>query len=423
MNGIRISGLKFPLYMAVFCATCAAIFLDEVPEGLVGGLLLLMVFGEGFRALGENVPFVKTYLGGSVIAILGGAALGAFNLLPEHTLSILYSFVNREGFLVFYIASLITGSLFRIDRKLLFRATVRILPIAVLSIAVGSTVIVLLCMASGGTIADGLLYVAIPMTGGGMTAGAVPLSAMYAEALSKDAGEILTRIAPATVLGNIFSIFYAALGNRLGEKIPWISGDGKLLPGDVKEAKQAKKATDILKLGKGLLFSLFFYQLSEIGNHFLIGMPTYAWMILLVFLAKVSGIVPEEMEEAASVWGEFTIHAFTAAALTGIGITLLNLKAIAVGLTPMYVFTVAAGVAAISVTAGVAGRKIMGFFPLESAIAAGMCTTNMGGSGNVAVLSSANRLELLPFAQIVTRTCGALMLTVGGVLIHFLGSF
>ena len=71
-------------------------------------------------------------------------------------------------------------------------------------------------------------------------------------------------------------------------------------------------------------------------------------------------------------------------------------------------------------TAAFAG-KLIGFFPVEAAISAGMCTTNMGGSGNVAVLSSAHRMELLPFAQIVTRSCGALMLTLGGILVRLLG--
>ena len=87
----------------------------------------------------------------------------------------------------------------------------------------------------------------------------------------------------------------------------------------------------------------------------------------------------------------------------------------------MYLVTVTAGVLAITLTAGFIGSKFMGFYPIESAIAAGMCTTNMGGSGNVAVLSSAERMELLPFAQIVLRSCGALMLTLGGILIQVLG--
>ena len=77
-------------------------------------------------------------------------------------------------------------------------------------------------------------------------------------------------------------------------------------------------------------------------------------------------------------------------------------------------------VCAITLTAALLGKAV-GFYPLESAIAAGMCTTNMGGSGNVAVLSSAQRMELLPFAQIVTRSCGALMLTIGGILVQIVG--
>ncbi|MDZ7548817.1 2-hydroxycarboxylate transporter family protein, partial [Clostridium perfringens] len=69
--------------------------------------------------------------------------------------------------------------------------------------------------------------------------------------------------------------------------------------------------------------------------------------------------------------------------------------------------------------AGVGG-KLVGFYPIESSLTAGLCTTNMGGTGDVAVLSAANRMELIPFAQIATRICGALMLIVASVLLQIL---
>ena len=62
----------------------------------------------------------------------------------------------------------------------------------------------------------------------------------------------------------------------------------------------------------------------------------------------------------------------------------------------------------------------MGFYPVESAITAGLCTTNMGGTGDIAVLSAADRMELLPFAQIATRICGVLVLIVASMLMQIL---
>ena len=82
---IRAAGLPLPLYLLLLALTCAAIQTGTVPEGLVGGFLLLTVFGEGFHTLGQTVPVVKTYLGGSVIAILGGAVLRASGVLPPET--------------------------------------------------------------------------------------------------------------------------------------------------------------------------------------------------------------------------------------------------------------------------------------------------------------------------------------------------
>lgn len=42
---------------------------------LVGGMIALMVLGEGLNFLGNHTPVVKTYLGGSVICILGAAVI------------------------------------------------------------------------------------------------------------------------------------------------------------------------------------------------------------------------------------------------------------------------------------------------------------------------------------------------------------
>ena len=414
-----IAGFSIPLYLGILALVVVCMYMDCLPAGLVGGMIALMVLGEGLNFLGNHTPVVKTYLGGSVICILGAAVIQALGLIPEQTHEILDNFVNKEGFLVFYISALITGSLFNIDRGLLIRATVKLLPTAVISLAVGVILSGLLGMVMGDSFLEGILYIGIPMTSGGMTAGAVPLSAMYSSVLGTDAGQILTRIAPATVLGNCVAIIFGGLANNIGERKPSLTGNGCLVNDGHEVKKQPPMTPTFALLCTGLIISMAFYELGALCHHFISIVPTYAWMIVAVVIVKGTGILSERLEDAAREWGQFAIHSWTAAALTGIGATLIDLKTILHTITPFYLLSVVLIVGAITLTAGLIGIK-MGFYPLESSIAAGMCTTNMGGSGNVAVLSSSKRMELLPFAQIVTRSCGALMLTIGGVLIQLL---
>ena len=418
-GGFEVVGIRLPFYLFLVGLLIVSMYTDCLPSGLVEAFLFLMVLGEGLNAVGNHVPVVRTYLGGSVICILGSAVIQAAGLIPDQTYHMVDQFINEEGFLVFYIAALITGSLFNIDRNLLLRATVRLLPVAVVSLALGVLLSGVVGIIMGDGFMEGILFIGVPMTSGGMTAGTVPLSVIYGDVLGGDAGEMLTRMAPATVMGNCVAIVFGGLINNLGQRRKDLTGNGQLVNDGNPVEKQAAVVPTIKGLCVGLLVALGFYQLGALLNNWISVIPTYAWMIILVILVKCTRLFPEELEDGARQWGQFAIHSWTSAALAGIGITLIDLNTIMASMTLFYLISIVAIVTVITSSAFFLG-KLVGFYPIESAIAAGMCTTNLGGSGNVAVLSSAGRMELLPFAQIVTRSCGALMLTLGGILIQLL---
>lgn len=84
------------------------------------------------------------------------------------------------------IAALITGSILGMNRKLLLKAAVRFLPVALCAMTFAILSVGIVGAVTGYGFADAIMYVAIPMMGGGMGAGVVPLSDMYAEALGQD---------------------------------------------------------------------------------------------------------------------------------------------------------------------------------------------------------------------------------------------
>lgn len=59
---------------------------------------------------------------------------------------------------------------------------------------------------------------------------------------------------------------------------------------------------------------------------------------------------------------------------------------------------------------------IVGFFPVESGITAGLCMSNMGGAGDLAVLGTANRMNLISYAQISSRIGGAMILLIASIV-------
>lgn len=257
---------------------------------------------------------------------------------------------------------------------------------------------------------------AMPIMGGGMGAGAVPMSQIYSEMMGNTPSYYISMLVPALALGNVFAIILASVLNIVGNKRPSLSGNGQLLKGF--EFTEKETPFDIKKMGIGLAIAITFFAIGGLLASF-IPLHAYALMIIAVAVAKIAGWLPERVLDGANQWYKFVAKNWTLALLFGIGVAYTDLETVLAALTIPYVVTVFGVVLGAVLGAALVGR-LVGFYPIESAITAGLCMANMGGTGDVAVLSAAKRMQLMPFAQISSRLGGALILLLAGLIIPLL---
>ncbi len=420
---IKIMGLSIPVYAILAVIVLFAAMTEILPTNMVGALAVMLVLGSVFNLLGSKIPIIRSYLGGgAVFCIFASSALASFGVLPSSVVENCKDFMNNVGFLDFYISALITGSILGMNRSLLKKAAVRFLPVSFISMACAMVMGGVAGIITNRGFSESILYIAMPMMSGGMGAGVTPLSQIYANATGMDQAEIISQMIPASAIGNVLAIISAALIAKLGTKFPAINGNGKLM--DISEDKDKKIKTetkmDLSIMGTGLLFSCGFFTVGTLISYVFPNIHAYAFMIIIVVIFKLLGIIPEKYEYMAVQWGQFVMKNFTNALLAGIGVALLDMKVLGASLTPQFIIICVTIIVTVAIVSSLLG-KLFGFYPVEASITAGLCTNSMGGTGNIAVLSAADRMELIPFAQMATRLGGAMVLISASFLIRLLG--
>jgi CCS family citrate carrier protein len=416
-----IHGLSIPVFAAIATIVLFAGRIGALPGGMVGAFALMLVVGAILNEIGNHLPIVKDFLGGGpIVIIFGSAALVMYGIFTEDQITMMKSFMVEFEFLNFYIAALITGSILGMNRKLLIRAAARYLPAIIGGVVVALAGVGLVGSLIGYGFKEAILYIGVPIMGGGMGAGAVPLAKIFGTQLAKDPAEMLSIMIPAVALGNALSIIVAGLLDKLGKIKPHLTGNGALMIEKTEDHMQEEKrsAIDYKKMGAGLLMALGFYVLGSILGKFFPQIHAYAWMIISVAVVKAIGLVPESIEEGAFQWFGFVMTTLTTVLLIGIGVAYTNLEQVIQALTFQYVLLVGVTVFGAAIGSAIVGR-LVGFYPIESSITAGLCMANMGGTGDVAVLSAAKRMEMMPFSQISSRIGGAFMLILASTLLKF----
>ena len=384
----------------------------------------LMAIGGILFWLGNTIPIVNNYLGGACLLPLFGASLMNYlGLIPEVLVNGTKVWM-KGGFQDMYIALLLVGSILVMDRKVILSATARYLPAILGSqvFALGACVLGGILTGFGG--ADGLFYVGAPCMSGGSGGAITTLPALYTSLAGTDMTGLAGQFLCYASIANIVAVLFAAIGGAITEKIPGWNGGGKILrvePTVQNETNQEEKrpatSNNYTNLGSGIFMSLCFYLGGNVLGSLpvLSYIPGLAWTIILAIIVKCTGLIPDKFADNCVYSMNFALKALLPMLIAGIGICSLNITDLTTFFSVGVLVVIVMGVLGAFIGAMLFGR-LAGLYPYEAGITAGLCCCNIGGSGDIAVLTSGNRMNLLAFASISTRIGGALMVIWIGIL-------
>ena len=425
----KMLGFSMPFFLIMVVVFMAIALTGSTMASFVGALGFCLIVGTLIGWVGDRIPIWKDWLGGGMLlASIGTSALVMFNLIPAETADILSNFNNTMGFLDLYILTLITGAILSIDRKLLIRAFAGFIPAILGGVAMSALLTAIAAILTGQDVLEAQLNVMLPIMGGGNGAGCIPMSSMWGEVTGNDPQEWYAPAFAIMSLGNLVSVFCAALLDRIGKKYPSLTGNGVMMKGNA-DVKGAEDPKDV-KIGpaeyaSGFALALFLYCLADfyaskisiINNVLNLGFSIhkFAFMVIFAAIANGLGLIPIEIRAGARGMQQFFAKYLSSPPMvpTAAGTNLADyLEAFTI---PNLVMIIACVLGAM-LGAVLIGTPLFKFYPVEIAITAGLDMAGGGGSGDVQILGAAHRMELMSFAQISSRIGGAIMLIIASVL-------
>jgi Na+/citrate or Na+/malate symporter len=373
---------------------------------------VLAVGGFTCAEIGKRLPLIGRMGGGAIFATFIPSVLVYYKILPASLVSSVTDFTKNTNFLYLFITAIIVGSILGMNRKVLIGGFARIfIPLSVGSIAaalVGTAVGTLLGLGAKHT----LFFLIVPIMAGGVGEGAIPLSIGYAQILGQSQGELFAEVLPVVMLGSLTAILLSGGLNLLGKRYRNLTGEGRLQPGQQEELQSSNEdplpephVTDIVAAG---LFAISLYLLGLLCNK-LFGLPAPVSMLFITVLVKLARAVSPQLQAGAFFVFRFFQVGVTYPLLFAIGVALTPWQTLMAAFVLPKLVTIAATVTTLVATGFIVGKWVK-LYPIEAAIV-NACHSGQGGTGDVAILTAANRMQLMPFAQVATRIGGAITVT------------
>ncbi len=418
LMNFKVGVIPLPLYLVLALIIFAASIYGKLPADMIGGFAFMMIMGIFLGDVGLKVPVLKDIGGPAILSIFVPSIMVFYNLINPSAMKAITALMKGSNFLYLYISCLVAGSILGMNRKVLIQGFMRMfIPLVVGTLAAVAAGL-LVGKLFGYDFHRTFFYIVIPIVGGGIGEGIIPLSIAYSEILGKPQESFIPQLIPAAMIGNICAIMIAGYLKKLGERRPELSGNGVLVKSgndaEVMAAQSTDKPIEFPLMGAGLLIACSFFIWGKFAETF-IGIPGAILMIFSAAIVKSLNIMPAKMEQGAYHMYRFISASLTWPLLVGLGVLYTPWKDVVQVLTdPGYIAICAATVISM-IASGFFIGKYLNMYPIESAIVTG-CHSGLGGTGDVAILSASNRMELMPFAQISTRIGGACMIVLATVL-------
>jgi malate:Na+ symporter len=415
--------LLFPILFTAIVLV-AGLF-RAIPANMIGGLAVITGLGMLLGPLGNRIPIVSRIGGGALVCLMVPSVLVYFGVFNANTIAAVSALMKEANFLYFVISALVVGSILGMHRTTMLRGLVKIFPPLLAGTVTAVTVGVGVAMAFGYSFGRALFYIVVPIIGGGIGEGIIPLSAGYSAALGGAPEKYVAQLIPAAVIGNVVAIILAGLLRRLGDRRPHLDGGGQLVkvkPGagqtDALDP-EARPSTGALltnpNIGIGVLTICTLFVLGTLAQP-LLHLPAPVLVIVFSVICKVLDVFPPGVEEGARAVYAVVSNHFIYPVMIGLGMLYIPLASVVGVLSVGYVATCIAVVSCMALSGFVVGKKL-GMYPVDASLVT-LCHSGLGGTGDVAILSASDRMVLMPFAQISTRIGGVTTVISAASLVH-----
>ena len=350
-----------------------------------------------------------------------------FGLIPTEAIDNINRIISGDdvNLLEFYIIFLIVGSVLALEKDILLRSFAGYIPAILGGLVVSAILGVAAGLVFGVSPTETIMKYVLPIMGGGNGAGAVPLSNIYEQVTGDAAANFYGFAIIILTVGNIFAIVGSAMLNVVGQKFPKMTGDKRtLVRGGENLARDDKKVKYTINDMLGAMVIAFAcYSVGRIMGKKIL--PTiagasihpYAYMIIFVVILAALGVIPANIRAGAKRLQSFMTSVLGMVIMVGMGAD-FDIAELFTVMTPGNVIMAFFIVVGAIIGAGGVGY-LVGFYPVDSALTAGLCMANRGGSGDLACLGAADRMDLMAYAQLSSRLGGGIVLIIASFLFSF----